>query len=539
MADHSNSTQLSDLGFFDDYSFSSDTYPRPSSSLYGTPPTNMLMAPMDPTFTNLDLTSPVAQDSHVTFVPSPSLSFASSSPSSSCSSTGSAPSSTCSSPFDSKLPAPIVDNLVQPNTTTTVTAITNTWPVDMLLLPMHIKGLSQFDLSQLRQSQYELQNANLHDIFSFAATPASYLTAATHALTSHGSPMVPFIPPPYHVQMQQLHRSGRFQQPQGIASSSGPNKHGSPVSSSAQLAQQLSPPSTTTSSAPASISLAPMTSMPPQATQASPLASNMASLHRPIVGFKTIKLTKPRKPSKAAIKAAAGMGVCCHNCAATVTPLWRRSANNEPLCNACGLYLKLHAMHRPKHLQQIASGGVGGGNGGARGKSTKVFQLGPQDPSKETSFARLIRTSSPSTTTSSMSNPSCTNCKTTLTPLWRKDDAGEILCNACGLFYKLHHRHRPISLKRNVIRRRSRYENMTPSPSAPAPAPVPCVPVPCVPVAVYAQAKVSLQDQASLQAQAQLVHAQVHAQQVHVQVQAQALEWRHPFVSTYQTSIPS
>ncbi|KAI8346287.1 hypothetical protein B0O80DRAFT_373889, partial [Mortierella sp. GBAus27b] len=50
----------------------------------------------------------------------------------------------------------------------------------------------------------------------------------------------------------------------------------------------------------------------------------------------------------------------------------------------------------------------------------------------------------------------CTNCKTTLTPLWRKDDAGEILCNACGLYYKLHRVHRPISLKRNVIRRRSR-----------------------------------------------------------------------------------
>ncbi|OAQ24161.1 glucocorticoid receptor-like (DNA-binding domain) [Linnemannia elongata AG-77] len=59
----------------------------------------------------------------------------------------------------------------------------------------------------------------------------------------------------------------------------------------------------------------------------------------------------------------------------------------------------------------------------------------------------------------------CTNCRTTLTPLWRKDDAGEILCNACGLYYKLHHIHRPISLKRNVIRRRSRYEGATPTTS--------------------------------------------------------------------------
>ncbi|KAF9299639.1 putative electron transfer flavoprotein subunit, partial [Linnemannia elongata] len=75
------------------------------------------------------------------------------------------------------------------------------------------------------------------------------------------------------------------------------------------------------------------------------------------------KVTKaPRKPSKAAIKAAAGQNVRCHNCGATVTPLWRRSANNEPLCNACGLYHKLHAMHRPKHLQQSLGSAQGAGH---------------------------------------------------------------------------------------------------------------------------------------------------------------------------------
>lgn len=50
----------------------------------------------------------------------------------------------------------------------------------------------------------------------------------------------------------------------------------------------------------------------------------------------------------------------------------------------------------------------------------------------------------------------CQNCETTTTPLWRRDDAGQILCNACGLFLKLHNRPRPISLKTDVIKPRNR-----------------------------------------------------------------------------------
>ncbi|KAF9547214.1 putative electron transfer flavoprotein subunit [Mortierella hygrophila] len=236
--------------------------------------------------------------------------------------------------------------------------------------------------------------------------------------------------------------------------------------------------------------------------------------HPQAVGFKSIKVSKARKPSKAAIKAAAGLGVRCQNCGVTVTPLWRRSADNEPLCNACGLYHKLHAMHRPKHLQQQGQPGTGIRGGGATlglkdlklssdgslyngersGSVSSDGSAGPDasstssltdDPivsspgsSATSSFdtpnaASAARSSSrpiplPASSTSTTSTaggtniqPMCTNCRTTLTPLWRKDDAGEILCNACGLYYKLHHIHRPISLKRNVIRRRSRYEGST------------------------------------------------------------------------------
>jgi uncharacterized Zn finger protein (UPF0148 family) len=37
----------------------------------------------------------------------------------------------------------------------------------------------------------------------------------------------------------------------------------------------------------------------------------------------------------------------------------------------------------------------------------------------------------------------CFNCQVTKTPLWRKDAEGQTLCNACGLYYKTHKRHRP------------------------------------------------------------------------------------------------
>lgn len=50
----------------------------------------------------------------------------------------------------------------------------------------------------------------------------------------------------------------------------------------------------------------------------------------------------------------------------------------------------------------------------------------------------------------------CSNCHTTKTPLWRRDPEGQPLCNACGLFLKLHGVVRPLSLKTDVIKKRNR-----------------------------------------------------------------------------------
>ncbi|OIW27862.1 glucocorticoid receptor-like (DNA-binding domain), partial [Coniochaeta ligniaria NRRL 30616] len=50
----------------------------------------------------------------------------------------------------------------------------------------------------------------------------------------------------------------------------------------------------------------------------------------------------------------------------------------------------------------------------------------------------------------------CGNCTTQVTPLWRRDAEGDPLCNACGLFLKLHGVMRPMSLRTDVIKKRNR-----------------------------------------------------------------------------------
>ncbi|XP_047739484.1 transcription factor gaf1-like isoform X2 [Hyalella azteca] len=50
----------------------------------------------------------------------------------------------------------------------------------------------------------------------------------------------------------------------------------------------------------------------------------------------------------------------------------------------------------------------------------------------------------------------CTNCQTTVTSLWRRNPAGEPVCNACGLYFKLHQSNRPGSMKKDSLQRRKR-----------------------------------------------------------------------------------
>ncbi|KAI7907997.1 uncharacterized protein BX663DRAFT_446076, partial [Cokeromyces recurvatus] len=135
----------------------------------------------------------------------------------------------------------------------------------------------------------------------------------------------------------------------------------------------------------------------------------------------------------------------CSNCGTTTTPLWRRSPLGEIICNACGLYYKARNTARPIWLKRNAS---------KRSKHVSVSPVATLAPRLSRPPLNNHHKQSPVDTPLEDSiHFICANCQTSTTPLWRRDELGQTICNACGLYFKLHNVHRPISMKRSTIKR--------------------------------------------------------------------------------------
>ncbi|KAF8985466.1 putative electron transfer flavoprotein subunit [Entomortierella lignicola] len=196
----------------------------------------------------------------------------------------------------------------------------------------------------------------------------------------------------------------------------------------------------------------------------------------------------------------------CANCGTTTTPLWRRASDGQTICNACGLYFKARNLKRPRWLKRNMGLKKGDNLTETEGTDDSASAITPGvDSSSNTSdmsSSEIVRISEKSQTNgetlaktesgepcpgdgscngtggshtcsgcpsynqqqSGRQHLVCANCRTTTTPLWRRDSGGNTICNACGLYYKLHNVHRPVTMMRAVIRRRKRVNVMAGSP---------------------------------------------------------------------------
>ena len=60
------------------------------------------------------------------------------------------------------------------------------------------------------------------------------------------------------------------------------------------------------------------------------------------------KLELPTKKKRNSPKLpSAPASMCCANCSTTETPVWRRDIMNRYVCNACGIYNRIHKINRP------------------------------------------------------------------------------------------------------------------------------------------------------------------------------------------------
>ncbi|XP_072371178.1 transcription factor GATA-5 isoform X2 [Scyliorhinus torazame] len=170
----------------------------------------------------------------------------------------------------------------------------------------------------------------------------------------------------------------------------------------------------------------------------------------------------------------------CVNCGSMSTPLWRRDGTGHYLCNACGLYHKMNGMNRPLIKPQRRLGNLAWPvhlactslDCGRKPEHPEETQADMErtcrlrtdsDPSRESNLgpwsceATVLTTVLPCRMSSSRrAGLCCTNCNTSTTTLWRRNAEGEPVCNACGLYMKLHGVPRPLAMKKESIQTRKR-----------------------------------------------------------------------------------
>ena len=71
----------------------------------------------------------------------------------------------------------------------------------------------------------------------------------------------------------------------------------------------------------------------------------------PESGFSSVAPSRPGSPGGSKAGDNNGVPMTCTNCFTQTTPLWRRNPEGHPLCNACGLFLKLYGWVRPLSLK--------------------------------------------------------------------------------------------------------------------------------------------------------------------------------------------